>query len=112
MQGRRRDRIRHYPRREDRDRTHAAQRCPRHSNLEPVEVVVKEVRSAQSDHPTRVVVERRCRACGYAGRGARLSEATERHHEIRSPALDPESRLRRVDRAFDAAYPDEARKLC
>lgn len=37
--------------------------CPRHPDLEPVEVVVNSVFSAQADHPQLVITELRCPVC-------------------------------------------------
>jgi hypothetical protein len=39
------------------------ERCPVHPNAEPVFVVVNEIRSAQTDHPARIVREPRCPVC-------------------------------------------------
>jgi len=39
------------------------ERCPVHPDAEPVLVVVNEIRSAQTDHPARIIREPRCPAC-------------------------------------------------
>ena len=39
------------------------ERCPFHPDLEPIQIVVNRIRSAQADHPTRLVVEWRCPIC-------------------------------------------------
>jgi len=39
------------------------ERCSEHPEIEPVMVTVNVIRSAQADHPTRLVREPRCPRC-------------------------------------------------